>query len=222
MTTVCCSATAAISAGSHRKQANPALHAGFLKLLPAIRRYAHVCFRRLPAAAREEAITEVLADAFVLYARLNSLGKPHLAYATALARYGVGHFREGRRVGGQSNANDVMSERCLRRNGIVVRSLRQRDESTGNWREIVVEDRHSTPGEIAGLRIDFANWLESLSTRDRQIAETLARGETTASAARMFQISAGRVSQLRRDLCQNWHKFIGELADAGAASLATA
>jgi hypothetical protein len=164
----------------------------------------------------------VLAGAFVLYSRLNARGKLHLARATVLARYGVGHYREGRRVGSQLNGNDVMSGRCLRRNGVVVRSLHQRNERTGTWREIAVEDRHSTPGEIAGLRIDFANWLETLSTRDRRIAETLALGETTASAARMFRISAGRVSQLRRDLWESWRTFVGELAEVGTPAVATA
>ena len=35
--------------------------------------------------------------------------------------------------------------------------------------------------------------------------------------ARMFRISSARVSQLRRELCANWHRFVGELADASAA-----
>jgi DNA-directed RNA polymerase sigma subunit (sigma70/sigma32) len=114
-----------------------------------------------------------------------------------------------------------MSGRCLRRNGVVVRSLHQRNERTGTWREIAVEDRHSTPGEIAGLRIDFANWLESLSTRDRKVAERLATGETTASAARLFQVSRGRISQLRRQFFESWHKFVGELAEVGTPAVVT-
>jgi FixJ family two-component response regulator len=70
--------------------------------------------------------------------------------------------------------------------------------------------------------LDFADWLKTLSKRDRRLAEALALGETTASAAHMFRISAGRVSQLRRELCANWERFVGELTDAGAPSLATA
>ncbi len=62
-------------------------------------------------------------------------------------------------------------------------------------------------------RLDFADWLKSLSTRDRQLAEKLALGETTGRVARMFRISAARVSQLRRDLCKSWHHFVGELAE---------
>jgi hypothetical protein len=193
-----------------------------LKLLPAIRRHACVCFRHLPAAAREDAIAEVLADAVLAYARLESLGKTDLAYPTVLARYAIGRYREGRRVGSQSNGNDVMSGRCLRRNGVVVQSLHRRDHRTCTWREILVEDRHSTPAQIAATRLDFADWLKTLSQRDRRLAEALALGETTRRVARMFRISAARVSQLRRELCANWRRFVGELTDAGAPSLATA
>ncbi|HUE17608.1 MAG TPA: hypothetical protein VMR25_25870 [Planctomycetaceae bacterium] len=218
MTRVCACATAARSTSPDQ----PAWHAGFLKLLPAIRRHACVCFRHLPAAAREDAIAEVLADAVLAYARLESLGKTDLAYPTVLARYAIGRYREGRRVGSQSNGNDVMSGRCLRRNGVVVQSLHRRDHRTGTWREILVEDRHSTPAQIAATRLDFADWLKTLSQRDRRLAEALALGETTRRVARMFRISAARVSQLRRELCANWRRFVGELTDAGAPSLATA
>jgi FixJ family two-component response regulator len=71
-------------------------------------------------------------------------------------------------------------------------------------------------------RLDFASWLATLSNRDRQLAEKLVLGETTGRVARTFRISAARVSQLRRELCANWHQFVGELTDAGAPSLATA
>ncbi len=217
MTRVSACATAAAATSPDQ----PAWHAGFLKLLPAIRRHACVCFRHLPAAAREEAVAEVLADAVLAYVRLESLGKTDLAYPTVLARYAVGCYRDGRRVGGQSNANDVMSGRCLRRNGVVVQSLHRRDHRSGTWREIVVQDCRTTPAEIAATRIDFAAWLKSLSTRDRQIAERLAVGETTASAARMFRISAGRLSQLRRHLWENWRTFVGEPAEVGTPAVAT-
>jgi hypothetical protein len=163
----------------------------------------------------------VLADAFVLYTRLNARGTLHLARTTVLARYGVGHFREGRRIGSQSNAHDVMSSRRLRQNGIVVRSLRERNERTGTWREIAVEDRHSTPSEIAGLRIDFCEWLKTLSNRDRRIAETLALGETTSNVAHMFGVTAARISQLRRQFFESWYKFFGELAEVGTPAVVT-
>ena len=63
-----------------------------------------------------------------------------------------------------------------------------------------MEDRHSTPAEVAATRIDFRAWLESLPERTRHVAETLATGEATSHVARMFGCSASRISQLRREL----------------------
>jgi hypothetical protein len=48
------------------------------------------------------------------------------------------------------------------------------------------------------------------------------RGEATGFVARSFKISAARVSQLRRDLCDSWHRFVGELSDLQLASIAVA
>ena len=46
---------------------------------------------------------------------------------------------------------------------------------------------------------------------DRQIARDLALGETTGEVARKFRLSAGRISQLRRWLCEHWEQFQGEV-----------
>jgi hypothetical protein len=43
----------------------------------------------------------------------------------------------------------------------------------------------------------------------------------TGGGVRMFRNPAGRVSKLRRELCENGRRFIGELADASVASVAT-
>jgi DNA-binding CsgD family transcriptional regulator len=48
------------------------------------------------------------------------------------------------------------------------------------------------------------------------LAEKLATGETTSTVARIFGISRGRVSQLRRELYDAWRMFQGELASATA------
>jgi len=57
--------------------------------------------------------------------------------------------------------------------------------------------------------------LDSLSSRDRRIAEELATGETTGAVAFKFRVSAGRVSQLRRELKQSWDEFHGQTRSRG-------
>jgi DNA-directed RNA polymerase specialized sigma subunit len=60
------------------------------------------------------------------------------------------------------------------------------------------------------VRCDFSDWLKSLKRRDRRIAEVLAVGERTQNVAKRFKVSAGRVSQLRRELAESWRAFVGD------------
>jgi len=43
------------------------------------------------------------------------------------------------------------------------------------------------------------------------VAKFLANGETTTAAADKFNVSAGRISQLRRELQESWQEFLGEV-----------
>ena len=118
------------------------------------------------------------------------------------------------------NCKDVSSLHCQLQKGVCVERLDRRDPKTGGWSEVLVEDRHSTPADIARVRIDFAAWLQTLSRRTRKIAETLSTGETTQKTAKHFGVSASRVSQLRRQLQESWQDFMGEAVDPLAAGAA--
>jgi hypothetical protein len=190
--------------------------ARFVQLLPRIRAQAQSRFRHLAPEAREEATAEVIASALVSYARLVALGQEDRAYATTLTRFAVAQFRVGRRVGSRLNGHDVMSAYCQRRKGIMVEQLDHFDERSGDWQELVVEDRHSTPAQVATTRVDFGEWLETLPKRTRRVAETLATGEATGCVARMFGLTPARISQLRRELFDTWCVFTGEAAAASS------
>jgi RNA polymerase sigma factor (sigma-70 family) len=194
--------------------------AKFLAMLPRIRRQAAYYLRRLPTEERAEAVQEVVANAFVSWVRLNDRGKAGVAYAGPLARYGVRQYVSGRRVGSRMNSHDVTSDYCRQKRMVSLQQLDRFDEPTDEWQEIVVEDRHSGPAEVATTRIDFAAWLESLPERTRRVAETLATGEATSHVARMFGVSASRVSQIRRELYHAWRIFQGEVVSATSATLA--
>ena len=91
------------------------------------------------------------------------------------------------------------------------------DQQARCWREVLVEDRHAGPAEVAAMRIDFGQWLGTLSVRNREIAETLGAGHTTAKVAERFGISASRVSQLRREFAESWGRFQSTAEGAAAA-----
>jgi hypothetical protein len=193
-----------------RDDSVPAWHEPFLQMLPAIQKHARHAFRRLDPEARAESVQEVVAGAFVAFVRLVELGKANLAFATPLAMYGIRHVRAGRKVGAKLNVRDATSRHCQLVKGVRVESLDGFSDDEEEWREILLEDRHAGPSEIAASRIDIGDWLRFLPTRDRRIAKALATGESTGAVARKFKLSSGRISQLRRELKTSWETFQGE------------
>jgi hypothetical protein len=181
--------------------------AKFLAMLPRIRRQAAYYLRRLSMDEQADAIQEVVASSFVNYVRLLERGKSDVAYAGPLARYGACQYLAGRRVGNRMNGHDVTSAYCQQKIGVLVEELDHFNKHCSEWEQLVVEDKHSTPAEVASIRIDFRDWLESLPERTRHVAETLATGEATKNVARMFGCSASRISQLRRELFNAWQGF---------------
>jgi DNA-directed RNA polymerase specialized sigma24 family protein len=73
-------------------------HDRFVAMLPAIKQRAHRAFRDQQTEAREELVQEVIANAYVAFARLLPLGKANLALATPLASFAIRQVRsDGRR-----------------------------------------------------------------------------------------------------------------------------
>jgi len=186
----------------------------FLTLLPAISKQVRYAFRRLPYAERCEAIQEAIASSLVAYRRLVGLGRQSLAYATPLAQFAVKQVRDGRRVGGKLNIRDVMSPYCQRSKEVHVQPFFERDDRTGRWQELLVEDRRSSPADIAALKLDFQAWLNLLTPKKRAITESLASGESPGRVAKLFRVSSARVSQVRRELQTLWDRFQGEPGQA--------
>ena len=188
-----------------------AWHAGFLAMLPVIRNYARGAFGHLKADLRHDLIQEVIANALVAYVRLFKQGKVALAYPTVLARYGIAQVRDHRRVGASLNIKDVLSPYCQAKKHVVVERLDKFDDVENAWQEAVVEDtRTATVPDIVAFRCDFADWLKTLRRRDRRIAESLAIGNRTSDVAKRFDVSAGRISQLRKELAESWRRFVGD------------
>jgi hypothetical protein len=202
------------SAKRMRQMAVSACYAKFLSVLPAIREQARFAFRTEKPELRQELIAEVIANCWVAFVRLVERGLLDVIYPTPLAQYAIKQVRDGRRVGAKLNVRDVSSEYAQRAKHFTVARLDRFDEQEGKWKEVLVEDHHAGPADTAAARIDIADWFASLPKTKRRIAATLATGETTKLAARKFGVSAGRISQTRRELQQAWQDFQGEPAFA--------
>ena len=171
----------------------------------------------MPRVEQEEATAEAVAGALVNFVRLIKRGrKPH-EFASRLARFAVLRVLAGRLSSCPDRNRDVLSRLGRQRRGISVQSLDSDKILTRNgWQEILIEDGRSTPAEVAASRIDLSAWLSSMTARYRRIAEALAAGDKTYEVAAKFKLSAGRVSQLRREFEISWQKFQSE--DITAAS----
>ena len=185
--------------------------ADLLTLWPQIERQTEFAVQKLHLGERDEARQSIFASVAVAYAELAAQGRAALAFPGPLVAYGLRHYQAGRLIGGRVNSRDVGSRRWRQVSG-------QRSASLADCQETLalVDQRRATPAEIACLRIDFAAWLGTLSVRDQRLTRALARGEETREAARRFRLSAGRVSQLRRELYDSWQRFCGEPTPAPA------
>ena len=185
----------------------PAWQAGFLAVMPAIQSHARSKFRFLNPEQRQDAIQEAVAAACVSYQRLAVRGLLHLATLGSLLAFSVRHVRGHRHVGGvQETLNDLLSPVAQHRHGIQVRH----PDEDGEWMAVIVPDRRTSVPDRAAFRIDFARWLKTQGRRDRRIINTLVRGERTRAVAERFDITPGRVSQLRRRFQADWRRFQGE------------
>jgi hypothetical protein len=184
-----------------------AWHSRFLGLLPQIRNYVGPAFRHLQEAEQDDAIQDAVAHAFVMFVRLMKRGRKDAVFPTVLARFGIGHAREGRSFGTPSNSRDVAAKWARHRRNFVVNRLERDDSRRQRWLEAVIEDPRTPVADQAAFRVDYPDWLSRLPCRKRRVAEALADGNSTNVVARRFRLSAARISQLRRELHESWQRF---------------
>jgi hypothetical protein len=84
------------------------VHAQFLTMLPWISNLARRASQRFNSERRNDLVHEVIATAYVAFARLVEQGKQDLAYATPLANFAIRRVLDGRRAGSAMPRNDVM------------------------------------------------------------------------------------------------------------------
>jgi hypothetical protein len=209
-----------------RKSPTPqALHAHFLAIMPRIRVHAEIHLGHIKCPGRRaDAIAEVLALSWSWYVRAVEQGKDPSEFVSALADFAVKHVRCGRRLCGQEKAKDVMSPRAQRNKGFTVESLpsstcQSHEEfyasPHGQDRMDAVEERlrdntQSPIPDQAAFRIDYPAWLKQLERRKRKIVKDMVLDLGTMELAAKHKLSPGRISQMRREFFQDWHRFHGE------------
>ncbi len=103
----------------------------------------------------------------------------------------------------------MLSPLAQRRRGFSVQSLPDYSTLSGNPLEEALADNTVTPvDEQVCFRLDFPQWLGTYPDRDRRIALDQMAGERTLDLARNYALSAGRVSQMRRQFFDDWTRFL--------------
>ena len=179
----------------------------FLMILPIRQSQAWNAFQGLPFDLKQELQSEVVGHCWKSFIRLFELGRHEDVSPMSLARFAIRAVRSGRRMGASLNINDVSSNYCQRRLGIRTTPFCMIDQNGEKWAESLIADERARPDQLVMARIDFSEWLQTLKPLHRKVAEHLSLGESTHSTARIFNLTPGRISQIRRLLEQSWLSF---------------
>lgn len=196
-----------IAIKGHQRSQRSSWQKGFAELLPQIEPLTEQVFRHLDPDRRDEAKQSATVFCLLSYMRLHRRGRAHVATASTLVFYAALQVKRRRPAGGHMNAKDLMSEYAQSRHGFKVAPLHTFDSSTGNWIDSLVEDKRAPIPDVVAVRLDSRAWLASLDRRTQRIAADLAQGCSTSEVARKHQLSAGRISQMRRELENSWTAF---------------
>jgi hypothetical protein len=189
------------------------LHASFLAMVPRIIAHGHVCFRHLRCPFEQaDAVAEMLALGWLWHIRLAQRGKDATQFVTALASYAAKSVNSGQRLMGMERTQDLLSPRAQRLHGLVIRKLTDRSTlGTCPLAEALCDNAQTPVPDQVAFRHDFPLWRLTRTKRDRRIIDGLMVGERPLDISRKHGISPGRVSQLRREFCDDWSRYCGDL-----------
>ena len=201
------------------------LHRQFLALLPRIELHARITFRGVCCPGRRaDAIAEAVALAWKWHVRLAERGKDVMQFPAAFAALAARAVRSGRRLCGHEKRKDVCSPVAQRKHGFHVAYLPPSTRSSQEYLyatpqgqvlldafEERLRDNTLTPvPDQVAFRMDFPAWLRTLTPRERRIIRAMARNERTTDLGKQFEVSPGRISQMRQEFRDDWLRFHGE------------
>ena len=197
------------SAAAHFTDTVVEPHASFPPILTSVQSHARVILRFLTCADRKAELTaEAIGLAWLWHVRLCRQGRDSRQFPTALARFALRAALSGRRLVGQDSSRDALSPLAHRRHGISVQSLSTfNDPADEILADALTACTRCRVPDLAHVRVEFPRWLMRMSARNRRFVARAAEGNSTSDLARMFQISKGRISQMRRELANSWNAF---------------
>jgi hypothetical protein len=149
--------------------------------------------------AKDEAVANSLFLTWNHFVSLVGQGRADDALLTSTFWFALRQTRSGRvmRAVKASKSRELWDH--VRRGGHAILTGLDLDQFIGK--------RHTIPDAVA-FRIDTADWLATLSDRQRRRAIELAEGHSTSECAQRWGVSAAAVSLYRRQLNESYERFI--------------
>jgi hypothetical protein len=165
-------------------------------------------FRRIrDPGRREDAIANVIAIGWKQWLSAIRHGNNPNDFIGSIADKAIRQVRSGRRLDRQESANDVLSPRAQSGKGFSVLSLSGHlDEDDASYSN-ALRDNTTPPAEQAAFHEQYGMLLDELGPRKRRVVEDLAAGGETQELATQHDLSAGRISQIRREAEQAWKRI---------------
>ncbi|HZZ77124.1 MAG TPA: hypothetical protein VFE62_01315 [Gemmataceae bacterium] len=186
---------------AHAVEATRDWHADFIEnALPRIRRHASAQFSGYKPERKEEAVQDVIANAWKAYRDLRLAGRDPSGYISMIAEFAVKQTRGGRHITGQERARDAMSPRAQRHKGFLMRALPEYDTGQDDAIEGIADTHMASPDVQAQVRIDAHEWRNTLHARDREMLDDMIAGFSTTELKEKYGFSMSAGSQHRRKL----------------------
>jgi hypothetical protein len=177
------------------------LRATFAALVPDFTRMAKAAFRDLDPEARAEAVQNTLALAWHAFHALIEKGRgDEPGIIKSVLWFSIKQTRAGRRLpsGGETKPKDCFS---------YAKKGRVKFEKVDLWH--FVSEETPVP-EAVSFRVDVPDFFNTLSDRQRSIAEELMAGTTTKECAEKFGVTASAISQFRASFKNRFETFMDE------------
>jgi hypothetical protein len=187
-----------------------AIKAGFEAHYPRVHRIATLQHRGLHGDQHEDAVADTIALAWRAYRRMALKGGHPDRLVGPITRYSAMHVRNGQLLTGKPPVHEVMSRLSRRRHGHFVTGLpSSEDEEAAAAVHDALRHRGPGPAEEAACRVDYADWLATLSEKQRALAEDLASGLSMSEVAERRGVSHAAVGDMRKTLARKWDEREG-------------
>jgi hypothetical protein len=171
----------------------------------AIRHRASFRFRNLRGHTLEEAVAEVEAFAWYEFLKLTARGDDPTAWVSTIVDFAAGRYKEGRRFAGKVHVQDALSGEGSKRRSQFAASLPlgDQDKVAAEVRKALAS-RAPGPAAEAIVKADYEEWLDTLTGKERVLAEGLSAGYNLTEVAQQQGVSKAATQDMRKTLARKW------------------